>query len=232
MHRSVFVALLYAALAGAALAASAPACSSSSTPSSSNDAGSVGPNQGAGKPCDPALASPCLPAPPCYAIKCDEYAMICDETFVGCGGDDGGFQFETGASDAAKSNNCTSNHDCEYFLPDGAMPVVVVCAYPALGGCAAKGVCVIPEPPYLPDGAVPTACGCGGQEVPYVTGMDTAEPVSSNGPCGSTEVDAGHDAAIDAETDAAPDAPAEMDAGPDTAVDAAPDASLDAPSDG
>jgi hypothetical protein len=226
MHRSVVAFLV---LAGPALAAVAPACSSSGAPASS-DAGRVGPNQPATAPCDPSLANPCLPAPPCYAVKCDEYAMICDETFVGCSGPgDGGFVFETSVADSAPATGgCTSNHDCVVALPDGAVPVVRVCAYSVFGGCQVNGNCVIPEPPHLPDGAIPTACGCAGEPVAYVNDTETEAPVMSNGPCESPVADAGRDAANDAAVDAAGDS----DGGSDAAADGNQDATVDAPGDG
>jgi hypothetical protein len=225
MHRSVPVILV---LASAAFGWIVPACSSSSSAvPPAGDSGSVGPNQPKGSACDPSLPNACLPAPPCYTVKCDEYALICNEEFVGCSGqDDGGYVFETSVVDAHVTPACTASYECPHIPSiDGSVPIDFVCAFSAFAGCNATGTCVAPEPPHLPDGAVATACGCEGEAVPYVTDILTAAPVMSSGPCAPPVTDAGHDAAnpVDASADSA---------NPDGSSDAGDDATLDAPIDG
>jgi hypothetical protein len=215
------VPVFFAALACAALAFSFPACSSSSG-AASNDADTDGatgiqPGQAVGAQCDPTLPQACYNGDPCDTVVCDpvQDPPVCVET-VNPGPcvqpvEEGGLftsdaSADTGVVSAAA---CATSNDCPKV--DGATPYV--CAYSAFDGCNATGICVVPEPPHLVDGAAEIACGCDGQPVSYVTSDQTAAPVSSPGACVTVPVtkDAGSDAAADAGggLDAATDAPSD-----------------------
>ena len=208
MRRHAYAVLF---LSSALLAPLAPACSSNGA-SSSGDTGDGGgdaaipPNQLAGQPCDPTLATPCLPAPNCFTVTCAEGpdgTNTCNEAaIVGpCSGEeDGGIFFEAGGGADAPpaSSTCVSDSDCP-MVParDGSPPITIVCGYSAFDVCSSTGVCVTPEPPLTHDGAVETACGCDGQPVPYVTDVLTSAPVSSPAPCVAPTMDSGTDAGME-----------------------------------
>jgi hypothetical protein len=183
--------------AAGALAAIA-ACSTTSSGGAGADAG-PGPNQGLDQPCDPSLASPCLPsANPCAAISCDSVTKTCVQN-VGAAPSCQSGGPEDAASDggAVVGSPCTSASDC-----DGGE----VCGFTLLEGCSATGTCVVASAPELPDGGPELACSCDGVNVPYVGAATTAAPVASPLPCLDAGQDASEDSGLDAGADASSDA--------------------------
>jgi hypothetical protein len=225
--RHLFLRLAPVALA--ALAPIVPACSSQTNASSaSSDAGedaAIGPGQLEGAPCDPTLPDPCLQAP-CTVVTCDPGLQVCEGTPINgpCRTtEDASFSFD--ASDDTGTvvvPSCSGVADCPPIPSslDGGAPTLRACAFSAFDGCNAPGVCVIPDPPHVQDGAVLVACGCDDQPVAYVTDTQTSAPVQSPSACAaSSPGDAGADAAPEGDaasaSDGSSDGSALVDAGDD-----------------
>lgn len=170
------------------------ACSNTSTGAGAS--ADAGPDQPLGQPCNPLLASPCLPSSnPCAAVSCDPVSKTCVENVSAapsCQGDE----------DAGELVNapCTTSFDCDAGF---------TCGFPLIEGCSATGTCVVASVPE--GGGQALACSCDGVDVPYVGASMTSEPVASSTPC----VDAGEDASEDSGADGGSDAMA------DASVDAA-----------
>jgi hypothetical protein len=167
------------------------ACSTSNTEADGGsppvDAAS-GP-QPVGAPCDPALATPCLPSDGCLVIACDPVLLVCTESIA-----DAGPTCNGGAAP------CTTSSDCDVGL---------TCGFPIGAGCSATGACL--NPPLLcEDDAAAcvtsgTVCGCSGAPVALVIQGFAAGPTPSPpgscstdaGDAGAPPVDAGGDGAVD-----------------------------------
>jgi hypothetical protein len=174
-------------------AALLPGCASSSA--SLDDAGvdaASGP-QPLGQPCDPAIATPCVPtADPCLGVTCDPVSLKCA-------------QFVTDAGPPCRSGSapCTTSADCDLGL---------TCGFSVTAGCGAQGTCLDPVLLCEDDASAcatsfPPLCGCNGAPAAIVVAGFAASPVSSStaGVCpdggGGMADGAAGDGSLDAATD-------------------------------
>jgi hypothetical protein len=128
-----------------------------------------------GQPCDPSIATPCLPTEDdCLTVTCDPTTHLCAQATAA----------DAGPTCAGGAAPCTKDSDCDEGL---------TCGFPLGGGCGpegATGVCL--DLPVLcesiDDGGAcspgGTACGCGGLPVPIVfTGYAVAPTSSASAAC-------------------------------------------------
>jgi hypothetical protein len=255
MRRLTFAASLF--LAALPFCGVVPACNGSAMVDNADaDAGdaAIPPDQPLGFPCDPTLPEPCLAPAPCYSVTCD-IVQGCTQSFTGCPAMDASspFDFEAGAegdSSVPGLITCSTTNDCPGLTNDAGVIVThtEVCGFPIIEGCAATGVCVVPQPPMHPNGTVYTGCACfGDQSVPYVSDNYTSAPVQTggtpcpvdSGPVGSEDaaledggvVDASVDGSVDGSVSDANPGDAASDASADDASNVIDSSMTDAPGD-
>ncbi len=128
--------------------------------------------QPVGAPCDPAIASPCLPTgDDCLGVYCDPNAHVCTQ-----------YVTDAGPPCNASATPCMTSSACDLGL---------TCGFPIGAGCGAQGVCIDVALSCEDDAAAcsggGTACGCGGGPVSVVIAGYASGPspsgASVGGPC-------------------------------------------------